>query len=63
MYRVIGVCGLCGGSVCIPEVWMGVFPPAPTCSSCHAVAKASGPVVEMEKPRTFVTSSVFPPTK
>lgn len=48
--KVIGTCSLCGGSVCVPTIWHGVYPPRPRCSRCGAVAKQTGPVIEMEKP-------------
>ena len=52
MDRVVGTCSLCGGQVTLPGIWSGVVPPVPQCSSCHATAKSSGPVIEMERPRT-----------
>lgn len=52
--RVIGTCGNCGGSVEVPAVWYGIYPPVPTCRSCGAVpANAFGPVLPMKsKDRT-----------
>lgn len=38
MYRVIGKCGHCGGPVQVPEVWLGIYPPTPTCAACGATA-------------------------
>lgn len=50
-YRTVGTCGNCGGAVCVPEIWMGIFPPTPTCSSCGAVPEnAHGPKMAM-RPR------------
>lgn len=49
--RTIGQCSMCGGRVTLPEYWHGVVPPVPTCQECGAVAKPSGPVIPMERPR------------
>jgi len=49
-HRRIGSCSLCGGDVVIPEGWMSILPPRPTCRKCHATAKPSGPVIPMEAP-------------
>lgn len=51
MITCIGQCSLCGGRVTVPTVWHGIYPPVPTCESCGATAKASGPVIPMEKPK------------
>lgn len=48
MDRVVGTCSECFGPVTLPEAWMGVNPPVPTCKSCHATAKPQGPVIPME---------------
>lgn len=45
-----GTCSICKGLVTTPDVWMGIYPPIPTCISCGAKAKQPhGPVIEMEK--------------
>lgn len=50
--RTIGTCSLCGGAVTVPDPWMGVTPPTPQCSRCHAVpVESHGPVIPMHKPR------------
>lgn len=50
MNNVIGTCSLCGGAVTTPQLWHGVLPPVPSCSSCGATKKQPhGPVVEMER--------------
>ena len=44
----IGTCSLCGGPVQIPGIWMGIFPPTPTCGHCGAVAAQTfGPTIPM----------------
>jgi hypothetical protein len=49
--RTIGTCSICGGRVSVPDHWMGIHPPIPTCDSCGAHMKQPhGPVVPMEKP-------------
>jgi len=52
MRKSIGSCSLCGGRVYVPEHWMGVNPPVPTCEQCGAQAKPFGPVIEMEPKKT-----------
>ena len=47
--RIIGSCSKCGGYVSVPEVWMGVNPPIPTCNSCGATKKEKLPVIEMNE--------------
>jgi hypothetical protein len=48
----IGTCGLCGGRVSVPTIWMGIIPPVPMCEECGAVAKPNyGPTLPMEPPR------------
>jgi len=37
-YSVVGKCSLCGGKVYVPNVWLGIFPPDETCSSCGALS-------------------------
>lgn len=50
--HTIGTCSLCGGRVSVPRMWMGIYPPIPTCDSCGATKKhPHGGTVEMEKPR------------
>lgn len=47
--QIIGTCGLCGGRVTVPDVWMGIYPPVPTCESCGAVAQQPQlPVIPMQ---------------
>lgn len=49
--KTIGTCSLCGGAVTVPDPWMGVTPPTPTCSKCNAVpAHAHGPTIPMVRP-------------
>ena len=49
---VIGTCSICSGSVEMPDVWHGIYPPIPVCRQCGAVSKESyGPVIPM-KPRS-----------
>lgn len=56
MNKTIGTCSICGGPVQVPDVWMGIVPPTPTCARCGATARDSfGPLIPM-KPfewRTF----------
>lgn len=48
--RTIGTCSICGGAVTTPDIWMGVVPPIPSCSSCGAIPKhAHGPVIDMRR--------------
>lgn len=49
MNKVIGRCSICNGNVVVPDVWMGVIPPTPTCSSCGATKSINDhlPVIEM----------------
>lgn len=45
---IVGTCSLCGGAVQVPDVWMGIIPPVPTCLSCGATrADRHGPVIPM----------------
>lgn len=58
--RTVGTCSLCGGVVTVPDPWMGVTPPTPSCSRCHAVpVEAHGPVVQMQPrwPRSKLSGS------
>lgn len=36
--KPIGKCSQCGGIVSVPEAWMSVNRPVPTCEKCGAVA-------------------------
>jgi hypothetical protein len=59
MDHVVGRCGNCGGSVTVPRVWMGIYPPTPQCQSCHATPKPRGPVLDMNpSPRRGTSYSV-----
>lgn len=46
--QVIGTCSICGGAVTMPFPWYGIQPPSPTCTSCHAVKRDNGPVIDMK---------------
>lgn len=51
---VVGSCSVCGGSVMIPRLWLGVVPPTPTCRSCGATKRApKPPVIDMQPRRTW----------
>lgn len=53
-YTTHGTCSRCGGAVCTPTVWMGIYPPVPTCQSCGASPKnAHGPVIDMDVPKVI----------
>lgn len=44
----VGTCGNCGGPIDVPDTWMGICPPTPTCRSCGSTPKdAHGPKREM----------------
>ena len=45
--KAVGLCGKCGGTVCIPVTWNGVDPPVPQCSDCKAFARSHLPTLEM----------------
>jgi len=46
--QTIGTCGKCNGAVTVPDLWHGIHPPTPSCSSCGAVPKnPHGPKIEM----------------
>jgi len=46
--RTAGTCSICGGRVVIPDAWMGMVPPVPTCSRCGARKENPwGPEVKM----------------
>ena len=48
--KVVGSCSICGGAVCVPTIWHGVYPPTPQCIACNAVASPpmSRPVIPMQ---------------
>ena len=46
----IGTCSICDGEVQVPNIWMGVIPPQPTCNRCGAVEANNGPVIPMSNP-------------
>lgn len=53
--QVIGTCSECGGAVTVPALWLGIYPPVPTCRKCGAVAKQSyGPVILMRPPQRTI---------
>jgi len=61
MDKTIGRCSICGGAVTMPDIWMGINPPVPTCESCGATAKPRGPVIDMEpsrSPKTWLPASL-----
>jgi len=48
MDRTVGTCSECGGRVTLPDVWMAIIPPIPTCKSCGATQKQPyGPIIKM----------------
>ena len=47
MDRIVGVCGNCGGNVTVPDAWLGINPPVPTCHSCGSTARNTAPVLPM----------------
>ena len=63
-YTVHGTCGRCGGAVVTPTIWMGIYPPVPTCQSCGATPKqAHGPVIDMDEPKPRYFSRPLEPDK
>lgn len=49
--RTIGTCSICGGAVTVPQYWLGIHPPTPSCSTCGAMpVLPHGPVIPM-RPR------------
>lgn len=51
MTHIVGTCGRCGGPVELPDVWMGIYPPTPTCRQCGATAKENhGQKLDMDDP-------------
>lgn len=48
-----GTCSLCGGRVTVPDHWLSVVPPTPTCEQCGAVAAEHGPVIPMVQRPTW----------
>lgn len=69
MNRAIGTCGTCGGPVTLPDVWMGVCPPTPSCQKCGAVpAQPYGPMIPMQprpsyygQERINIPARTYPP--
>lgn len=56
---IIGTCSICTGAVTVPDVWMCIIPPTPTCSSCGAVSAAPhGPVIPMAPKRTMSNGAI-----
>jgi hypothetical protein len=53
MNKIVGRCSICGGNVTLPDVWMGIHPPVPTCQSCGATKKSDLPVIPMTPPRRW----------
>lgn len=44
-----GSCSLCGGLVIVPDVWMSVILPVPTCQSCGAEEQNDySPIIPMK---------------
>lgn len=62
-YTICGTCSICGGQVTVPSVWHGVYPPNPTCRGCGAIARSSGPVIDMEPNITRTYADIFPEIK
>lgn len=50
MKTIVGRCSNCGGSVTVPDIWLGTYPPTPTCDQCGATKKSDKPVVDMDPP-------------
>ena len=49
----VGTCSICGGAVMVPDVWHGMTPPVPTCSSCGAIPREPhGPEIPMQPRKT-----------
>jgi hypothetical protein len=48
--KTVGTCSNCGGNVVVPTFYYSTHTPIPTCEKCGYTAKASGPVIPMEKP-------------
>lgn len=49
MRITIGTCSICGGRVSIPNEWLSVTPPIPTCDGCGAKpVQPHGPIIQME---------------
>lgn len=50
--RILGSCGLCGGTVSVPLAFLSLVPPVPACESCGAVPRdAAPPRLPMLPPR------------
>lgn len=48
--RVVGTCGNCGGQVCVPTFWLGIYPPTPMCRSCRSTPRAAHGAVILMRP-------------
>ena len=57
--KIIGKCSICGGLVTVPNIWYGINPPIPTCSSCGAVKKDLLPVIDMEPKRQLLNEFTY----
>lgn len=45
----IGTCSICGGPVCVPQMWHSIQQPIPACARCGAIQACTfGPVIEMQ---------------
>lgn len=53
MPKIIGTCGNCGGPVTLPDTWMGIYPPSPSCDYCGSIpVNPYGKVIPMNpKPK------------
>lgn len=38
---ILGTCSICGGPVFVPDYWLCIFPPTPTCQHCGAIKKGT----------------------
>jgi hypothetical protein len=52
----VGTCSICHGPVMVPQVWMSILPPTPTCGNCGAVAATHGPIIPM-RPQRYRTTT------
>lgn len=58
---ILGTCSICGGRVSVPDAWLSVIAPTPTCEQCGATKANHGPVIDMTpaKPmKTWVSNKV-----
>jgi len=47
----VGTCSCCGGRVTVPDNWLSVIPPVPTCKQCGATPEQPhGAVIPMKAP-------------